>query len=66
MFDSYLARKADPMIRNLYTADQIDQAHAAVMARHPELTGEAFDRKVRRVLAIMAHVNDGPTWTAKA
>jgi len=54
------------MIRNLYTADQIDQAHAAVMARHPELTGEAFDRKVRRVLAIMAHVNDGPTWTAKA
>ena len=38
-------------------------AVAAVTRRHPDLTGPAFDRKVNRVLAIMAHSNDGPTWT---
>lgn len=44
--------------------DALDAAAAAVMRRHPDLTGEAFDRKVRLVAAIMAHVHDGPTWTA--
>ncbi|GAB2734103.1 hypothetical protein [Nocardioides pakistanensis] len=47
------------------TPDLRDAAVAAVMARHPHLTGEAFDRKVRRVETILRHSSDGPTWTGR-
>ena len=44
-------------------ADLMDTAYAAVLARHPHLTGEALERKARRVAAILAHSQDGTTWT---
>lgn len=46
------------------TTDTMDAAFAAVLARHPHLTGDALDRKVRRVAALLAHSQDGQRWTA--
>lgn len=46
-------------------ADEMDAAYTAVLSRHPHLTGEALERKARRVAAIMRHANDGPRWTGK-
>lgn len=46
-----------------FTADEMDQAYAAVLRRHPHLTGPALDRKARRIAAVMRHSNDGPAWT---
>jgi hypothetical protein len=41
-----------------------EQAVGAVARRYPTLTGPAFERKVRRVAAILRHSQDGPSWTA--
>jgi hypothetical protein len=46
------------------STDVMDAAYAAVLRRHPELTGDALERKARRVAAILHHASDGPTWTA--
>lgn len=43
--------------------DVLDEVVEAVSRRHPDLTGEAFNRKVRRVLAIQQHAQDGPAWS---
>lgn len=46
--------------------DAYDAAVGAVQRRHPDLTGPAFERKVARVLSIMAHSQHGPSWTGPA
>ena len=43
--------------------DLMDTAYAAVLARHPHLTGDALHRKARRVAAILAHSQDATVWT---
>lgn len=43
--------------------DLMDTAYAAVLARHPHLTGDALDRKARRVAAILRHSQDATLWT---
>lgn len=40
------------------------EAADAVARRHPDLSGEAFAVKVRRVVALMRYSHHGPTWTA--
>lgn len=47
----------------MMSADVRDALTAAVLARHPHLTGEALEAKVRRAYAIARHASDGPTWT---
>lgn len=49
----------------MISPDKQAEIHAAVRDRYPDLTGPAFDRKVARVTAIVAHSNHGPTWTRK-
>lgn len=49
----------------MHTPDDVsDAVTAAVLARHPHLTGDALARKVRLATALKRYTHDGPTWTA--
>ena len=63
LLPGHMKPKQQPASSPRYTQDEMDQAYAAVLRRHPELTGEVLDRKARRVAAIMRHSQDGSRWT---
>lgn len=51
-------RHPDPI-----SPDLMDTVWAVVTRNHPNLTGAALHRKVRRVAAILAYSQDGTLWT---